>query len=360
MRSTIINVSVLLSVWTAAGQTECPPGCNCSESSLSCIDQRLENVPDLQALDFVPLVLDLSGNMLLSVSWQDFDFPNNEEVKEVYLNSSSLTEIAEDTFASLEGLQGLYLGENELSTVPETLIANLENMVLLDLSSNYINGALPTIRSESLEVLAFIDSKILSIPASALSFLPNLRLLLLQQNSIQTLSMEPFQSFEPNAIFVNLLFNAWTCSCDNMQAFHRLSDQNFIDSSEPYQCSNSEDEIVSVFEAASGSTEMCEDNKGPEVHEVLDQVLMTPAANYSEHLIGNEHWEQKENAPEPEGCWDLFINAYAQQGFLHVILITTIVSFLIGFVFGVLSCKLLYTLRYKKLEQSSDSQVQLL
>lgn len=344
-------------MWTASGHAECPAGCSCTESSLSCVDQRLESVPDLQALDFVPLVVDFSGTMLLSVSRRDFDFPNNDEVKEVYLNSSSLTEIAEDTFEKLESLQGLYLGENQLSTVPENLIANLDNMVLLDLSSNYINGALPTIRSESLEVLAFVDAKILSIPSSSLSFLPNLRLLLLQRNSIQTLSLEPFQTFKPNAIFVNLLFNAWTCSCSNLQAFHQLSDQKFIDSSEPYQCSNSEDEIVSVFEAASGSVEMCED-KGPEVHEVLDQVLMAPAANYSESL-GNEHWEQKEIG-EPEGCWEPFINASAQQGFLQVVLVTTMVSFLIGFFFGVISCKILYTLRYKKLEQSSDSQVQLL
>lgn len=394
MKATIL----MLSLWMAKTQAQCPDSCNCTATSVSCVNQNLETVPNLSYLESTPVILDFSGNKILFIDEDDFDFPKSDDVKEIYLNNSGIADIGQGTFDSVENLQELYLGQNLLSSarVPANLIEELNNMVLLDISNNYFNGEMPTIKSGSLEVFVLLNSKITSIPENALEYLPKLKLLLLQQNNIQSISFEAFKSYVPNSFFMKLSFNSWTCSCDNLKAFYLLGSRKYIETSDPYKCTLNENETINIFNR-NGDVELlneqCDNDMDNELktnfagyREVRDMVnedrkilknlkptIETPVStfpdtSYDEYIDEDDDRELdiKEmndddlEAALPGNCWEVFTNAYSNRGFYKVVLVSIVVSFFIGFVAGLVFFKIFYILRYKKLEQTSDSQVQLL
>ncbi|KAJ8940454.1 hypothetical protein NQ318_007155 [Aromia moschata] len=238
---------VVLAALIALGDSGCPSMCNCSESSVLCIQKDLESVPSFESLLNDPIIIDLSGNKINMIDGDDFTFDKSDRVKEIYLNSTELLDIDSEAFDELENLQELYLGDNLLNSLPETLIEDLPNMILLDISNNHFSGDMPKIRSKSLEVLAVANSKVTNIPVDSLKELPNLKMLLLQQNNINTIDPAVFDGINKNSFFVRLSYNAWDCSCDNIELFEFLAGRRFIDTSEPYQCIGEGGKYVDIY-----------------------------------------------------------------------------------------------------------------
>nr|CAH7769766.1 unnamed protein product [Callosobruchus chinensis] len=225
----------------------CPSVCDCTTSSVSCIQKDLKNIPDLDSLQTSPMIIDLSGNEINSITDEDFIFDKNSAVVEIYLNNSEVLDIDEDSFAELENLQELYLGENLLHDIPKNIVEYLPNMILLELSSNLFSGDLPLIKSKSLEVLALANCKISSVPEHALKLLPNLKMLLLQQNNIKYISQSTFSGIT-TSFALKLFYNKFECNCKTFQLFDFLGEHGYVDKSDPYRCSNGNDTDIDVFD----------------------------------------------------------------------------------------------------------------
>nr|CAI5870426.1 unnamed protein product [Callosobruchus analis] len=238
----IILLGYLLTIVEA-----CPSVCDCTTSSVSCIQKNLQNIPDLDSLQISPMIIDLSGNKINSITDEDFIFDRNSAVVEIYLNNSEVLDIDEDAFAELENLQELYLGENLLHDIPKNIIEYLPNMILLELSSNLFSGDLPLIKSKSLEVLALANCKISSVTEHALKLLPNLKMLLLQQNNIKYIGQSTFTGIT-RSFALKLFYNKFECNCKTFQLFDFLGEHGYVDKSDPYRCSNGTDTDVDIFD----------------------------------------------------------------------------------------------------------------
>lgn len=350
---------LVLTIWLIKVQAQCPLSCNCTETTVSCVKRNLEDIPDLSFLKTSPKVLDFSGNHLYFISEENFDFPNCDEVIEVYLNRTELAEIGDETFDNMENLQTLHLGENLLPSaeVASNIIENLDNMMMLDLSKNQLDGPMPIIKSNSLRVLGLVGSKISSIPDNAMEFLPNLDILLLDQNNLQNLSFKPFQDCK-SEFTVKLTYNPWICSCENLKAFYQLAEYSFIDPSDPYQCTDSDNSIKHIFnedfsDQCPGLTVTT--TKLPYVNDNSDSAMQLKT------LVNEPEVVNKNSEPKlPENCWQTIATAFHNSGWFKEVALITLISYVAGFLSGVLCYRVLYIFRYKKLEQTSDSQVQLL
>lgn len=223
----------LLTIFYLAGAS-CPSRCNCTEETVFCISKNIEKIPNFDPLENYPIVIDLSGNKIALIGPDELSFEKSMYVKEMYLNGSEIIDIDNEAFDDLENLQELYLGDNLLRDIPDDFIQELTDMVLLDLSGNPFEGEMPVIKSESLELLALSNCQITEVGTEALKYLPNLRMLLLHENNIQYINPEVFKPLSD--IFLKLSYNTWECNCKTMELFGYLSEKNFIDTSEPYQC----------------------------------------------------------------------------------------------------------------------------
>ncbi|KAJ8938214.1 hypothetical protein NQ314_011573 [Rhamnusium bicolor] len=238
---------VLLAALISATESGCPSMCTCSDSSVLCIEKDLESIPSFESLINDPIIIDLSGNKINMVDSDDFSFDKSDKVKEIYLNNTELLDIDSEAFDELENLQELYLGDNLLNSIPENLIQDLLNMILLDISNNHFSGNMPKIISHSLEVLAVANSKVTDIPINSLKYLPNLKMLLLQQNNIKSIDPAVFEGVNKNSFFVRLSYNVWDCSCENIELFEYLAGKKFIDTSDPYQCLTNSGKYINVY-----------------------------------------------------------------------------------------------------------------
>ncbi|XP_066146735.1 leucine-rich repeat-containing protein 38-like [Euwallacea fornicatus] len=370
----------LLSFCILKSQASCPISCHCTDSTISCINQDLKNVPDLTNLDISPNFLDFSGNKMFFISQENFNFPKCDEVRTLYLNSSMVNELGEQAFDELEGLQVLNLNDNILSYsgMPEDIIEDLDQMITLDLSRNNFDEGMPKIRSGNLKILVLNAAQISFIENNSLAHLPKLVVLYLEQNNIQNLSFEPFKMFKPESLTVKLSYNPFWCTCDNLRAFQQLADHKLINTLDPYFCTTVDDRLLSIFK--DDFTELLKDCAETEdmVNDDSEQVLFENDANTFPDGYKNEEKKDRINSLDdkethiqqidqenlkprlPTNCWYIFTDEPSNDGFFIAMALTTLISFVIGFSSGILFCKLVYTLRYKKLEQGSDSQVQLI
>ncbi|CAH2010090.1 unnamed protein product [Acanthoscelides obtectus] len=238
----IILLGSLLSLAEA-----CPSSCECTSSTVSCIQKNLQHIPNFNSIQLNPMIIDLSGNKINSITDEDFTFDRNIAIAEIYLNNSEVLDIDGEAFVELENLQELYLGENLLHDIPQNIIEDLPNMILLELSSNLFSGDLPLIKSKSLEVLALANCKISSVPEHALKLTPNLKMLLLQRNNIKYISQSTFTGIT-RSFALKLFYNKFECSCKTFQLFDFLGEHEYVDKSDPYRCSNTTDTDVDIFD----------------------------------------------------------------------------------------------------------------
>ncbi|XP_076274255.1 trophoblast glycoprotein-like isoform X1 [Rhynchophorus ferrugineus] len=366
-RSVMMILLLLFSLLLFQGGCTCPVQCDCTETSVLCEGRSLTQIPTLN-VEGSPAILDLSGNQFTFLSIGDLAFPGSGHVVELFLNNSGIADICGGVFDSLENLQELYLGGNFLSSIGKDIVARLDGLVVLEMSNNYFYENMPVLISESLEVLSMANSKISNIPDKALSYLPNLKLLLLQQNDLQTISMEVFRAVPADSLFMRLSFNPWVCNCANVELFRFLDNKSLIDRTDPYHCLI-DSGVMDIYGKTGRKFARKHCNKNMDLDDGLNESramidenrksLETPIESKRKHLDAGREGFEKNLVSPPEtitrGCALSSITIFD----FYLILVIAIIS---GFVFGAILSILCYNirLRYRKLEPTSDSKVELL
>jgi hypothetical protein len=350
--ATVLVLKLLLQV-----EGGCPVKCTCTENSVTCVSRNLEYVPYFESLTNNPLIIDVSGNAISIVDIDDFSFDKSDQVKEIYLNSTQLITIEEKAFEELENLQELYLGDNLLNTLPENFLSNNDNLILLDISNNYFTE-MPKITSDSLELLAIAKSGVTKISTDALEGLPNLRVLLLQQNNLKSINPVIFNQMG-HLFFVRLAYNPWECNCKTIKLFNYLTGKKFVDLTEPVQCQNADEIFVDIYDykgVADAFKQECNDAN----NQFVENELKVKSVERVEKLIDLEDSDVTTVVTSTEECVTQTIDPdymYFTDFYYSLILCSAIIlSLIVG-----ASCGTCLTFRYMNSKMSqTESKNELL
>ncbi|CAH1160198.1 unnamed protein product [Phaedon cochleariae] len=373
----VTRLFFLFTLYHLSDGSSCPSTCNCTENAVSCMNNGLTVIPNLENLDNNPTIIDLSGNNLNEIGPDDLSFDKTLQVKEIYLNNSEVIDISCEAFDEMDNLQELYLGENLLNNVPEDFVEDLPNLLLLELSGNQFSGNMPIIKSTSLEVLSLANSKITNVTADALRYLPNLKMLLLQQNNIKIIDPEVFERLPSDNFSVKLSYNAWECNCETAELFEYLARKNYIDTdAELYRCysvTSSNHSDIFQRNTMKINRSICVENHGSEKSSLSrERSSQTGEENYGKEseLIGTINHDKpyalvKEDSNSTQTD-DLEIVVCDKQNLVvmgvHLGLnqfLIIVVSFLMGIFIGFSTFQCWSMSRYRKLD-TSDSTAKLI
>lgn len=183
----------------------CPSNCSCyhdsakSTSVIDCSVKQLKSIPHNFPVDATHIYLD--GNVYSELNASIFDSMSKAIV--VYLNSSNIVTIHNDTFHRLEDLRILHLDNNKLKQLRGLEFSNLWNLKELYLQSNLIEY----ISNETF--LGLITLQFLRLDGNRLV---NFGLWHLDNNK------------RLQALFIGN--NNWSCDCEYFQGFLTYVSQN--------------------------------------------------------------------------------------------------------------------------------------
>ncbi|NXL90613.1 ECM2 protein, partial [Alectura lathami] len=151
-----------------------PSACSTSESTVSCINAKLTQIPPISDPDLTSL--DLTGNIITTISdeafngipnleWIDLSknnitssgigpraFKNLKKLKRLYLDGNMLVHIPSKLPSTLEEIK---INDNQLHAIDEDTLQDLKNLVTLELEGNKLSEA-------NVSPLAFYPLKSLS------------------------------------------------------------------------------------------------------------------------------------------------------------------------------------------------------
>ena len=184
---------------------QCPDGCNCfhdstwSSNIIQCSARGHQEVPALIPMDATSVFLD--GNNMADLSGQIF--LGRSRMKNLYLNSSRVTMVSNNTFLGLLDLQLLDLSHNMLQ-----ILSGLEFSDLVNLRELYLQ-----------------DNKILHISEPTFRPLKSLSVLRLDNNLLTTFPVWEL-SANPFLIGMYIANNVWSCECEFVSKFRMFIDGN--------------------------------------------------------------------------------------------------------------------------------------
>ncbi|QQP31408.1 Tolllike receptor 6 [Caligus rogercresseyi] len=177
----------------------CPPGCTCYHDNpwainiADCSFSGLYDLPERLPMDATEIFLD--GNEL-SGAFKSHNFIGRKNLRDLYLNQSSLTLLPNNSFHGLHALLKLHLEDNNLSKLRGSEFSGLRSLVELYLHNNTLSVIAPnTFKGlESLRVLTLGDNRLASWTPWILNANPSL-------------------------ISVSLTGNPWDCECAFLKRF---------------------------------------------------------------------------------------------------------------------------------------------
>ncbi|NXC45343.1 ECM2 protein, partial [Penelope pileata] len=107
-----------------------PAACSTSESTVSCINAKLTQIPPITDPDLTSL--DLTGNIITTISDEAFNGIPNLEWIDLSKNNISSSGIGPNAFKTLKKLKRLYLDGNMLVHIPSKLPSTLEEIKIND------------------------------------------------------------------------------------------------------------------------------------------------------------------------------------------------------------------------------------
>ncbi|NXG63708.1 ECM2 protein, partial [Hemiprocne comata] len=107
-----------------------PSGCSTSDTTVSCINAKLTQIPPISDPDLTSL--DLTGNSITTISDEAFNGIPNLEWIDLSKNSITSPGIGSQAFKSLKKLKRLYLDGNMLVHIPSALPSTLEEIKIND------------------------------------------------------------------------------------------------------------------------------------------------------------------------------------------------------------------------------------
>lgn len=212
----------------------CPGNCTCSPNTISCAEKRLHTIATNYTIPKNITKLDYSGNKLLELDIQSLNIRGIETIKEIYLNDSNVELVNIHTFNKCTKLENLDLSENILETIPNRIIQENKQIKQLNLAKNMFRKT-PELISTSLEVLDLTDCHIYTFNERNVINLPALKVLYLQENSLQAIAANTFL-LSHALLRVELSYNPWKCTCDTAKMFHLLFKSGVLDVEEAVRC----------------------------------------------------------------------------------------------------------------------------
>ncbi len=184
---------------------QCPQGCSCLHDStwstniIQCSDRAHDRIPPLIPMDATSIYLD--GNNFRGVL-EGQSFIGRKRVTELYLNNSRIDAISNQTFNGLTELEVLHLEWNSIRHIEGRELHNLTSLRELYLQGN------------GLEFIA----------EDAFAPLTSLQVLRLEDNRLRSsFPVWDVAAALPELRELRLARNRWTCQCEFVTGFHRLS-----------------------------------------------------------------------------------------------------------------------------------------
>ena len=183
---------------------QCPDGCSCFHDStwsanvIRCSLREHEVIPSLIPMDATSIHLD-GNNFTGTLGSQAFI--GRKRVKSLYLNSSQIEAINNQTFNDLNELEVIHLEDNFIRRIEGYEFGNLTALRELHLQRN---------------LLEFIEE-------DAFSTLISLQVLQLHDNRLANLQGISQLSTLPFMSSVSLSGNLWTCQCDFVRDFNEFA-----------------------------------------------------------------------------------------------------------------------------------------
>ncbi|POI32550.1 hypothetical protein CIB84_003699 [Bambusicola thoracicus] len=190
-----------------------PAACSTSESTVSCINTKLTQIPPISDPDLTSL--DLTGNIITTISNEAFNgIPNLEWIdlsknnisssgisphafKELYLENNQIEEVSEICFNHTRKINVIVLKHNKLEEHRIAPLAwiNQENLESIDLSYNKLYHV-PSYLPKSLLHLILIGNQIERIPGYVFGHMkPGLEYLYLSFNKLTDDGIDPVSFF---------------------------------------------------------------------------------------------------------------------------------------------------------------------
>ncbi|KFV19013.1 Extracellular matrix protein 2 [Tauraco erythrolophus] len=107
-----------------------PPGCSTSDTTVSCVNAKLTQIPPISDPDLTSL--DLTGNSITTISDEAFNGIPNLEWIDLSKNNITSPGIGPQAFKILKNLKRLYLDGNMLVHIPSELPSTLEEIKIND------------------------------------------------------------------------------------------------------------------------------------------------------------------------------------------------------------------------------------
>lgn len=230
----LIAILAVLTIKAVTSASKCPSECRCNKTIIFCIENDLEQIPDFSNIRTRVEEIYLSENELDLLGNDSFVFPATPQIKRLYLNGNSITDLATCTFSRLINLELLDLHDNLIGHIPPNIFIENTNLIVLNLAENLFTEHTPVIESESIEVLDLSYTRISKFSKENVQGLPNLRLLYLHENNLKYLDPNIFL-IQENLVFLQLTHNIWKCDCNTTNMFKTLIQKGLVEL-EPIQC----------------------------------------------------------------------------------------------------------------------------
>ncbi|XP_042679100.1 extracellular matrix protein 2 [Centrocercus urophasianus] len=261
-----------------------PAACSTSESTVSCINAKLTQIPPISDPDLTSL--DLTGNIITTISNEAFNGIPNLEWIDLSKNNISSSGIGPHAFKTLKKLKRLYLDGNMLVHIPSELPSTLEEIK--------IN-----------------DNQLHAIDEEALQGLKNLVTLELEGNKLSEANVSPLAFYPLKSLsYLRLGRNKF-----------RIIPQGLPTTLEELYLENNQIEEVS---------EICFN------HTRKINVIVLKHNKLEEHRIAPLAWINQENLESIDLSYNKLyhVPSYLPKSLLHLILIGNQIERIPGYVFG--------------------------
>ncbi|OXB73745.1 UNVERIFIED_CONTAM: hypothetical protein H355_007878 [Colinus virginianus] len=261
-----------------------PAACSTSESTVSCINAKLTQIPPISDPDLTSL--DLTGNIITTISNEAFNGIPNLEWIDLSKNNISSSGIGPHAFKTLKKLKRLYLDGNMLVHIPSELPSTLEEIK--------IN-----------------DNQLHAVDEDALQGLKNLVTLELEGNKLSEANVSPLAFYPLKSLsYLRLGRNKF-----------RIIPQGLPVTLEELYLENNQIEEVS---------EICFN------HTRKINVIVLKHNKLEEHRIAPLAWINQENLESIDLSYNKLyhVPSYLPKSLLHLILIGNQIERIPGYVFG--------------------------
>ena len=196
------NTSLVMKMWlifvviflqaTVYGSYDCPGNCTCKKEEVKCIDASLQNLSNMEFLRKIH-VLNFSRNNITQIGEFDLRDMRVHYLKKLILSYNQIEVVHERAFFGQSKLSQVDLSWNKIKTLDPMIFSLLGTLKFVSLAHNEfsLTSSDTFLQSEYIEYLYLDGCGIKHIPLSLFAGLPNLKELVLSDNTLESLPIPP-------------------------------------------------------------------------------------------------------------------------------------------------------------------------